>query len=200
MGPLQPTYMYTELRLLQDAEEMLVDGIAAAKRSLNEDHLGVLMGEGELTRVYARQGRFEAAENRLQRLVPRIEQSRGLGHPDTLYALFKLAQVHKMHNKVDKAIEVCTLADERISLKLPAKFPLAQDIRSELRKLHELKYGLSLIEIKEVTRKDSGEANVCKDRPTVAKETSHQSHDYAWTTSIFNAEPSPKSLQPFKTF
>lgn len=52
----------TELGLLQEAENMLVDGIAAGKRNLSDSHLGVLMGCGELARVYTRQGRFDEAE------------------------------------------------------------------------------------------------------------------------------------------
>ena len=195
--------VYTELRLLQDAEQMLAGGIVAAKRSLSEDHPGVLMGEGELARVYARQGRLEAAENLVQRLVPRMERTRGPGHPDTLYALFKLAQLHKMQNNIDKAIEICTLAEERTSLKLPDKFPLVQDVRLELRKLRELKDDVHEGNIPEegIHKEDSPNQDIYKDRSTVAtKEMPLRSHDHVWTPPISKLETNSKPLQSHKTF
>ena len=125
----------TELKLFQEAEEMLVPGIAAAKRSLSENHLGVLMGVGELTRVYARQRRFEEAESLSGDLIERLEASRGIGHPDTVYALYKLAQLLKAQDKKSKAIELCELAKSRVSLKLTNEHPLAKDIKSQLQSL-----------------------------------------------------------------
>ena len=133
----------TELKLFQEAEDMLIPGIAAAKRSLSENHLGVLMGIGELTRVYARQRRFEEAEDLSRHLIERFEVSRGIGHPDTVYAMYKLAQLLKAQNKNSKAIELCELAKSRVSLKLTNEHPLAKDIDIQLQCLKEEKGELS---------------------------------------------------------
>lgn len=49
----------TKIKLgeVDEAEKMILGGIEAGKRSLNSvDHLGVLMGQGELARARARQG------------------------------------------------------------------------------------------------------------------------------------------------
>ena len=91
--------VYAKLRILKEAEEMLVGGIAAAKRSLGDDHLGVLMGVGILGLVYGRQGRLEESEYLVKDLIVRMEQSRGPTHPDTVYAYFKLAQLHKLQGR-----------------------------------------------------------------------------------------------------
>jgi hypothetical protein len=81
---------------------MLVDGIAPGKRSLSENHLGVLMGYDELARVYARQGRFEEAKNLTLDMIRRLEESRGREHPDTVYALWKLSQIMKRWRRLRK--------------------------------------------------------------------------------------------------
>lgn len=125
----------TELKLFKEAEDVLIPGIAAAKRSLSENHLGVLMGIGELTRVYARQRRFEEAENLSRHLIESFETSRGIGHPDTIYAMYKLAQLLQAQNQNSKAIELCELAKSRVSLKLTSKHPMAKDIELQLQSL-----------------------------------------------------------------
>ena len=129
--------VYTELELFQEAEDMLVPGIAAAKRSLSDDHLGVLMGIGELTRVYARQKRFNEAENLSQHLLRRLEASRGHGHPDTVYALFKTAQLFEIQGKYVKALELYELAVERVRIRLTVEHPMAKRISSQLQRLRE---------------------------------------------------------------
>lgn len=48
------TKKYTEAGELQKADDILIEGIAAGKRSLGVNHLGVLMGCGELARTYSR--------------------------------------------------------------------------------------------------------------------------------------------------
>ena len=77
------------LGLVKDAEDMLVGRIAAAKRSVSENHLGVLMGCGELARVHLLQGQFEEAEKLCLDTVRRLEKWRGKEHPDCIYALWK---------------------------------------------------------------------------------------------------------------
>lgn len=81
------------MKLYDDAEDLLVGGIAAARRSLGEDYLGVLVGIGELARVYGRTNRFAEAEGLVHEVIQRMEntEARGPGHPDTVYAYFKLA-------------------------------------------------------------------------------------------------------------
>jgi tetratricopeptide (TPR) repeat protein len=123
-----------ELGHLQEAEEMLVPGIEAAKRSLSEEHLGVLMGEGALARVIARQGdaRYEEAENLTRKIVEKLEKSRGLEHPDTVYALWKLARLLELQNKIEEAAKVCELALQRVHMRLTAQHPLGAKIQSHL--------------------------------------------------------------------
>lgn len=92
--------MKSKMNFLTEAEDMLVGGIAAAKRSLGENHLVVLKGEGELARVYARQGRLDKSLHLSERLIQLLEESHGLGHPDTVYELFKLAQLYKIRSEI----------------------------------------------------------------------------------------------------
>ena len=127
--------VHTELKHFQIAEDMLIPGIEAAKRSLSDDHLGVLMGEGELARVLARQGRLEKAERLTRDLIKHLERSRGLSHPDTIYSLSKMAQLDEQMNEVDKAIEMCQIAAERIDDKLTMQHPLAQKVCLRLERL-----------------------------------------------------------------
>ena len=70
---------------LKEAQEDLeLGGILAGERSLGREHLGVLMGRGQLGRAYARQGRLDDAETLSLETVSLIEKSRGPAHPDTL--------------------------------------------------------------------------------------------------------------------
>ena len=129
--------VYTELELFQEAEDMLIPGIAAAKRSLSDDHLGVLMGIGELTRVYARSKRYAEAESLSRHVIERFEVSRGRGHPDTVYALFKSAQLFENQSKIKKALELSELASERATIKLTDDHPMVKDISSQLQRLKQ---------------------------------------------------------------
>lgn len=90
------------------------------------------MGCGELARVFARQGRFEEAENLTHDTIQRLEQSRGLEHPDTVYALWKMAQLYELQDKIEKAIETCELAVERVNMRLTKLHPLGEKIDSHL--------------------------------------------------------------------
>ncbi|KAL8706410.1 MAG: hypothetical protein Q9201_000556 [Fulgogasparrea decipioides] len=131
--------VYTGLKLLKQAEDLLVPGIAAAVRSLGRDHLGVLMGTGELARVYARQGKTEIATNMMEDLVSRLEAHRGPEHPDTVYALHQLAQLYERQQKYDKAADKSELAKERSTARLTIEHPLARKIATQCRKLETLK-------------------------------------------------------------
>ncbi len=129
----------TELKLYDDAEDLLIGGIAAAKRSLGDDHLGVLMGVGELALVYGRTNRFAEAEALVHEVIQRMEntEARGPGHPDTVYAYFKLAQLFELQNKYDEAIDSYTIAEERSAMKLTKIHPMAKDISARLKKLRQ---------------------------------------------------------------
>jgi hypothetical protein len=111
---------------------MLVDGVAAGKRSLTEDHLGVLMGCGELARVYARQHRFEEAEKLCLNTIQKLEKSRGHEHPDCVYALWKLGQLYELEGKIVKAADVCEIALQRASIRLTKQHPLYKKIECQL--------------------------------------------------------------------
>lgn len=66
------------------------------------------MGRGELSRVYARQGRLEEATELLSTTLNHIETSRGEVHPDAVYAGFKMAQLHMIQGKRDRVIQHCS--------------------------------------------------------------------------------------------
>lgn len=130
----------TELKLYDDAEDLLVGGIAAAKRSLGDDHLGVLMGVGDLALVYARTNRFDEAEKLVHEVIRRMElpDGRGPGHPDTVYAYFKLGQMYEVQSKYEEAINAYVVAEERSEMKLTKQHPMSKDISARLKKLREV--------------------------------------------------------------
>ncbi|OJD12583.1 hypothetical protein AJ78_06844 [Emergomyces pasteurianus Ep9510] len=76
-----------ELGGLEEGENMLVGGIAAGKRSLGDEHLGVLMGCGGLARIYTRQGRLDEAEELTRGTLQRVKESRGSEHYDYIYGM-----------------------------------------------------------------------------------------------------------------
>jgi tetratricopeptide (TPR) repeat protein len=120
----------TGMGFLHEAEEMLVNGIAAAKRSLGDDHLGVLMGCGELTRVYSRQRRYEEANKLAHDTLRRLEESRGPDHPDTVTILHGIAQHYERFNELEKAVDICAIAVERVDTRLTKRHPLGEAVYS----------------------------------------------------------------------
>jgi tetratricopeptide (TPR) repeat protein len=125
-----------EMGLLQEAEKMLVWGIAAGERSLDKRHLGVLMGRGQLARVYAKQGRFDEAESLTLEIIALLEPSRGIAHPDCVYALYKLGMLYDRKQDYPRAIESYGLALERADLRLTREHPLA--LKVEARRQRDL--------------------------------------------------------------
>lgn len=111
---------------------MLIWGIEAGIRSLKKDHLGVLMGRGELARVYARGGRLDEAERLTLETLKMVEASRGVAHPDCVFCLLKLAQLHIRKRNWTAAIETCRLAVERARMRITSSHPLAKELEHML--------------------------------------------------------------------
>ena len=97
------------------------------------------MGSGELARICARRGRLDESADLTQQLVERMEQSRGAGHFDYLFALYKQAQLFELRGESSKAMKVLELAEEKTPIKLGREHPFAQDITLYLRQLQKLK-------------------------------------------------------------
>lgn len=116
--------VYIDIGLLQESEEMLIDGVEAAKRSLgDENHLGILIGRGELSRVYARQGQVDKALELLLPTLDKLERHRGSDHPDYSYGLWKLGQLRELRNEWSEARDAYRLALEAVERRLTADHP-----------------------------------------------------------------------------
>ena len=172
----------SQMNLFAEAEEILVGGIAAAKRSLGEDHLGVLMGEGELARIYARQERLST------RVIQLLEESRGLGHPDTVYALFKLAQLYELRRELEDAIETSALAAERSEVRLTKQHPMAQAIYAQLERLKGQRYEYSKDKVEELVSEVDKKRTTAFERSTARELWKHRHETIA------------RFLVPSKTF
>ena len=120
-----------ELGLLDEAEEMLTWGIKAGERSFTKNHLGVLMGRGELAHTYSRQGRFREAKCMITETLPLLEKTRGATHPDFIFGLWKLAQLYVIGDERPRAIETAILALSRAETRL-ATHPISRDLEHML--------------------------------------------------------------------
>lgn len=133
-----------ELGELEETEKMLIWGIEAGKRSLNsDDHLGVLMGQGELARVYTRQGRLEEAVRLTLETTSKQETSRGDAHPDCVYGALKLTQVYIVKGEREKALATCKSGLVKADKKLTRKHPMGQDLEGMLKILEDPSSSLS---------------------------------------------------------
>lgn len=136
-----------ELGDLEETEKMLVWGIEAGKRSLNsDDHLGVLMGQGELARVWARQGRLEEAVQLTLETTTKQESSRGDAHPDCVYGALKLAQVYLIKGDRDKALDTCRSGLMKADKRITREHPMGQDLEEMLKVLEDPSSSLSNFE------------------------------------------------------
>ncbi|KAK1833525.1 hypothetical protein QBC39DRAFT_302939 [Podospora conica] len=119
-----------QLGLLDEAEKMAEWGTQAAIRSLNEKHLGVFMGQGCLAQIYAATGREKEAEVLTRQIIKGMEESesRGVAHPDCIFALWRLARLVARMGCRDEAMRICECALERAEMRISRKHPLAKDI------------------------------------------------------------------------
>jgi hypothetical protein len=90
------------------------------------------MGCGALARVYARQGRYDEAEELTLDTIRRFENSRGHEHPDSVYAMWKLVQLYELQNKIEEAVQACEVALERVNLRMTKQHPFGKKIESKL--------------------------------------------------------------------
>lgn len=95
------------------------------------------MGSGELVRVLTRQGRYEEAEILYTDTIERLEGSRGLTHPDTVYALWKGARLSEVQGDYLEAARRCEVALERADERLTRKHPLGVKIEADLAMLKQ---------------------------------------------------------------
>ena len=86
------------------------------------------MGCGELARVLARQRRFDEAEIMTRDTIERLEEFRGPEHPDTVYALWKMAKLYELQSNLEGAVKTCELALERANMRLTRSHPLGEEI------------------------------------------------------------------------
>jgi hypothetical protein len=92
-APYNLSKVNIEMGFLDEAKEALTWGVTAREGSLSKDHLGVLMGARELSRVYARQDRLDEAEKLSVETIALVAKSCGAAHPDCMFGLWKLAQL-----------------------------------------------------------------------------------------------------------
>ncbi|KAK0643989.1 hypothetical protein B0T16DRAFT_392425 [Cercophora newfieldiana] len=133
-----------ELGLLNEAEEMLTWGIEAALRSLQEDHLGVLMARGVLAQIYARTNRLDLAETLTRKIITQVESARGIAHPDTVYALWRLARLYVRRQDRESAIVACHTGLERADMRITREHPIARDIAALLERLKDPSWALKV--------------------------------------------------------
>jgi tetratricopeptide (TPR) repeat protein len=123
-----------EMKCYVEAEEMIIWGLQAGERSLEKEHIGVLAGRGWLARVYTRTGRVKEAEILTLNVIKGVERSRGPAHPDTVFALYKLAQLYEIKGEKEKVLEACEKALERVDQRLTREHPMSRQIEDLLRK------------------------------------------------------------------
>lgn len=117
---------------------MLVDGIASARRSIGDSHLGTLMGCGALAKVYSRQERYHEAEALTLDIIEKLIKARGEAHPDSVYATWKLARIYELQGKTEDAIRACKIALERVDMRLTKEHPFGAKIETKLLELTNL--------------------------------------------------------------
>ncbi|KEY74911.1 hypothetical protein S7711_01267 [Stachybotrys chartarum IBT 7711] len=129
--------VYIESNEPKKAETMPDAGIQAGIRSLGKNHVGVLMGRGDLARVYARPGRFEKAEKLSLDIVKAIKATCGADHPDYIYGLWKLAQIYILQGKYEIAKDASKMGLERTGERLTPDHPLTKDLDNMVRVLED---------------------------------------------------------------
>jgi hypothetical protein len=90
---------------LNDAEELILMSLAVAERNLGAEHSACLWGRYLLGKTWARQRRWEEAEQQLEDVTKRqcdLLQGRGRYHPDRLGGLIELATVYRALHKFEK--------------------------------------------------------------------------------------------------
>ncbi|OOQ86901.1 hypothetical protein PEBR_19617 [Penicillium brasilianum] len=126
-------HAYTTLALCYLSKIYIEQG----RRSLGEDHLGVLVGCGELSRAYARQGRLDEAERLSVETVSKVKASRGEDHPDFAHGMWKLGQLWEKKEEQAKAINAYQIARTAIERRLSSKHPLYEIISDRITCLTE---------------------------------------------------------------
>ncbi|KAE8440751.1 hypothetical protein EG329_006610 [Mollisiaceae sp. DMI_Dod_QoI] len=137
-----------ELGSLDEAENLLVKGIPAAYRGLGPNHPGVLMGCGELSKVYSRQGELSEgkrrqelylkAEKQAKITIAQLQNASGEDHPDTVFATWKLSKLYTRQRKWEDAAQACEEALRKGGLRLTRTYPLCAKIEKDLEDLRRM--------------------------------------------------------------
>ncbi|KAF8860797.1 hypothetical protein BDZ45DRAFT_740937 [Acephala macrosclerotiorum] len=137
-----------ELGKLEEAKLLLDKGIPAAERGLGKEHPGVLMGRGELSKVYSRQGAlaegktrqdlYEQAERVATETIAQLRKASGEEHPDTVFATWKLSKLYARQQKWSEAVEACVEALRKGDVKLKMTYPLCAKIENDLQDLRRM--------------------------------------------------------------
>ncbi|PHH91901.1 hypothetical protein CDD83_9844 [Cordyceps sp. RAO-2017] len=127
--PTTKSYLAMALLDLGPVKEAEAHINKAGKRSLSETHLGVLMGRGELARIYSRQHRNGEAESLCREKLGLMEQSRGISHPDCVYFLLKLAQLYILKADYASATGYAELGLERAGMWLTMAHPMSAELK-----------------------------------------------------------------------
>ncbi|CDM32508.1 hypothetical protein DTO013E5_8888 [Penicillium roqueforti] len=117
---------------LQKSEDILIEGIAAGKRSLSEDHLGVLMGCRELARTYSRQGRLDEAVKLIITTIEKMKIFQGSEHPDYATVMWSLGKVWEKKQEQAKAINAYQVVLEATEKRLTTEHPLYKIISDRI--------------------------------------------------------------------
>lgn len=112
---------------LDEAEQMVREGLEVAIRVLGADNYGTILGRDLLGCVLILQGRYVEAEEILIHVVEsqkRMEIRRGDYHPDRLGSLIQLAKAVFHQGRVEDSIRICEEAIKGLDIISKAPHPL----------------------------------------------------------------------------
>ncbi|PVH78575.1 hypothetical protein DL98DRAFT_634265 [Cadophora sp. DSE1049] len=91
-----------------EAEQLFLNAIPIAERSLGENHFGTLAGKTHFAVVLVRQKRYTEAEEVFEKVVEKQRYASAAredgDHPDRIFALWHLVECYELHGKFDEAL------------------------------------------------------------------------------------------------
>lgn len=126
---------------LEDAEELVQEGLPVAARTLGPEHLGTMYGRQVLAGIWLEQGRHHEAERLLLEVTEsqkKIPSPRGDFHPDRLGSLIELARCCFMLGKIGQAIDICDETIRGFESIEAGKHPLANKLRAARSRMDDL--------------------------------------------------------------
>ncbi|KAI0538600.1 tetratricopeptide repeat domain-containing protein [Xylaria digitata] len=95
---------------LSEAEQVMLDLLPIAKRTIGTEHIGVLFGQQILATIWIQQGHYNKAERSLLEVAEgqkRMTSRRENYHPDRIGTLIELARCYQLQGKLAESIKVC---------------------------------------------------------------------------------------------